>query len=566
MVVRQRNNTETIPSEVCQGSDSKSSGKAYGFSSSASESGSDTPTNSVSDETPRVILGTTTTVTHFAKVATLPSQTGKKYSSPENESPGEYCATSSTSTKIIRKSLFKPRVSRLDSRRMFTSTNGGRGWYVLFWLAMLCYIVRQFAVNFLETGYPIKGSAFPAISEGILELLVADMVVVSYSFTAFGWQKAITGGWIQPPDSMVAYVIQHLNQACLLFGVVVWLLYQEWTWVQTGVLLLHTMVIVMKMHSYSSSNRELAVTYKKLQELLVIHPDAITQSSQQQPGDRSPQDVPIASHTPDDRANVEPVLRTPDEDWNRRATDLMEALSADEVSYPYNVTLVNFVDYLFVPALVYELYYPRIPKIRLGYLVEKICATFGVFALLHVTFEDYIIPILAEIPRLNMVMTILELITPVMICYLLIFYIIFECICNVFAEITRFADRNFYDDWWNSTSFDEYSRKWNKPVHYFLLRHIYFYSIDTYRMSRRSATFLTFFLSSCLHELVLAMVAGRLRMYLFMLQMAQLPLIYLGRMPLFRRFPVLGNGLFWLGMISGPPLLAVLYCRENYLQ
>lgn len=28
-----------------------------------------------------------------------------------------------------------------------------------------------------------------------------------------------------------------------------------------------------------------------------------------------------------------------------------------------------------------------------------------------------------------------------------------------------FADREFYQDWWNSTSWDEFARKWNKPVH-----------------------------------------------------------------------------------------------------
>lgn len=38
----------------------------------------------------------------------------------------------------------------------------------------------------------------------------------------------------------------------------------------------------------------------------------------------------------------------------------------------------------------------------------------------------------------------------------------FECVCNGFAEFTRFADREFYQDWWNATSMDVFSRKWNK--------------------------------------------------------------------------------------------------------
>lgn len=33
--------------------------------------------------------------------------------------------------------------------------------------------------------------------------------------------------------------------------------------------------------------------------------------------------------------------------------------------------------------------------------------------------------------------------------------------------------RAFYDDWYNATSFAEFSRKWNKPVHEWLLRHVY---------------------------------------------------------------------------------------------
>ena len=41
--------------------------------------------------------------------------------------------------------------------------------------------------------------------------------------------------------------------------------------------------------------------------------------------------------------------------------------------------------------------------------------------------------------------------------YLLAFYVIFECVLNVFAEVTRFADRGFYDAWWNSTTLDQVS-------------------------------------------------------------------------------------------------------------
>jgi sterol O-acyltransferase len=46
-------------------------------------------------------------------------------------------------------------------------------------------------------------------------------------------------------------------------------------------------------------------------------------------------------------------------------------------------------------------------------------------------------------------------------------------------------------------------------------------------------------------------------MYLFMMQMAQLPMIAMGRLPFLRRYPTIGNISFWAGLIWGFPLLAI---------
>lgn len=35
---------------------------------------------------------------------------------------------------------------------------------------------------------------------------------------------------------------------------------------------------------------------------------------------------------------------------------------------------------------------------------------------------------------------------------------LFESILNLLAELTYFADRGFYGDWWNSVSWDEFAR------------------------------------------------------------------------------------------------------------
>ncbi|CAG8598840.1 12988_t:CDS:2 [Ambispora gerdemannii] len=232
-----------------------------------------------------------------------------------------------------------------------------------------------------------------------------------------------------------------------------------------------------------------------------------------------------------------------------------------KVSYPDNLTFSNFFDYLLIPTLVYEFEYPRTVKIRPWYVFEKALATLGTFLLLYVNTETYIIPVIPSAAE-SFTKAFLGMSFPFMVNYLLIFYIIFECICNLFAEISCFADRNFYDDWWNSATFDEYARKWNKPVHHFLLRHVYQTSIDSYKLSKRDASFMTFFLSSLVHELVMIVVSKKIRMYLFALQMFQLPLIWMGNLPAMRRRRWLGNAFFWFGMFAGPPLLGILYCCE----
>ena len=135
----------------------------------------------------------------------------------------------------------------------------------------------------------------------------------------------------------------------------------------------------------------------------------------------------------------------------------------------------------------------------------------------------------------------------------------FECVCQGFAEITRFADREFYRDWWNSTSMEEFSRNWNRPVHHFLLQHVYVSLIFRAGMSKSSASVFTFLLSSVFHEIVMIIVSGKIRGYLFAMQMSQIPLIMMARLEFIRSRPALANCLFWMGMVIGLPMLNILY-------
>lgn len=71
--------------------------------------------------------------------------------------------------------------------------------------------------------------------------------------------------------------------------------------------------------------------------------------------------------------------------------------------------------------------------------------------------------------------------------------------------------------------------------------------------------FVTFAFSAAAHELVMVVVTHKIRMYLFLMQLAQIPMILVGRLPAIKRNKTLGNVVFWLGLYAGFPLLCVAY-------
>lgn len=58
---------------------------------------------------------------------------------------------------------------------------------------------------------------------------------------------------------------------------------------------------------------------------------------------------------------------------------------------------------------------------------------------------------------------------------------------NGLAELTYFAHRDFFLDWWNMGSIDDFWRKWNRPVHQFLKRHIAMPLLESVNLSATSS-------------------------------------------------------------------------------
>lgn len=218
---------------------------------------------------------------------------------------------------------------------------------------------------------------------------------------------------------------------------------REWTWTAQVFLTLHTIVLLMKMHSYAFYNGHLSETERRLHAL--DEPSTASQAPAYQ--------YPSAGHSPfsEDRKRQEADQKSA---LPRLREDLAIELTSPmgSVTYPKNLTWANYADFLFCPTLCYELEYPRTDGIVWSELGYKVLATFGVIFLLVVTSEEFILPVMIEsATRLETVTSFSEiglilaesislLLFPFMITFLLVFLVIFEYVLGAFAEITcRFS-------------------------------------------------------------------------------------------------------------------------------
>lgn len=121
-------------------------------------------------------------------------------------------------------------------------------------------------------------------------------------------------------------------------------------------------------------------------------------------------------------------------------------------------------------------------------------------------------------------MAVLGVAVPCAYIWLAIFFGVFHAWTNFWGEVTRFADRRFYSDWWNAGNLAEYWRKWNYPIHNWLVRHVYFPLIRR-GFSESLSRLLTFTVSAIFHEYIIIGVFRTVNMIGFGAMIVNIPLI-----------------------------------------
>lgn len=176
--------------------------------------------------------------------------------------------------------------------------------------------------------------------------------------------------------------------------------------------------------------------------------------------------------------------------------------------YPNNITISNLVYFWWAPTLVYQPAYPRTDKIRWVFVSKRLGEVLCLSVFIWFASAQYATPVLrnsldkiASLDYPSILERLLKLSTISLVIWLAGFFALFQSFLNALAEVTRFADRSFYEPWWNSASLGTYWRTWNKPVYQFFRRHVYS-PMRSRGWSHKGASLLVFFLSAILHELL----------------------------------------------------------------
>lgn len=177
--------------------------------------------------------------------------------------------------------------------------------------------------------------------------------------------------------------------------------------------------------------------------------------------------------------------------------------------------LSKFVYFLFAPTLVYRDNYPRTTgPIKWKNVLVNLCEVAGCMLYTYCLFDRYCVPVFRSLRVRDLgLVRYIELVSisilPGALMQMMVFFSFLHSWHNATAELLNFGDRQFYLDWWNSTSFNEYYRTWNTLVHDWLYNYIY---RDLYIIFGKKykvfAQFGVIAISGLVHEYILSFTFG----------------------------------------------------------
>lgn len=248
---------------------------------------------------------------------------------------------------------------------------------------------------------------------------------------------------------------------------------------------------------------------------------------------------------------------------------LNRKIALDSLSiYPSNLNLKDMFKFMIFPTLNYELEFAQTERIRKRFLIKRIIELIILSQMDMALIQQWIVPTVSnsvmpfrQMQFSHMLERLLKLAIPNHVIWLIWFYLFFHSLLNIIAELTRFADREFYRDWWNSESVYYFWSNWNIPVHKWCARHLYV-PLMSLGFSKCQASTAVFLVSAFFHEYLVSVPLKMFRMWAFTGMLMQLPMARFVSSYFNNHF---ANVAVWVSLIIGQPLCILMYYHDYYV-
>mmetsp|Transcript_1339 Transcript_1339/g.1737 ORF Transcript_1339/g.1737 Transcript_1339/m.1737 type:complete len:401 (+) Transcript_1339:614-1816(+) len=224
----------------------------------------------------------------------------------------------------------------------------------------------------------------------------------------------------------------------------------------------------------------------------------------------------------------------------------------EALTYPKCLSVTNFTRFMIAPTFCYQVVFPLHKKRDYVQILKRLLQILVSLFLITFMFYQHILPVAVQsVPYFdegdyyNILVCVLEISISASYLWVVIFFLIFHAWTNFFAEVTRFSDRRFYSDWWNAGNLGEYWRKWNYPIHNWLVRHVH-YPMIRRGVSNDVSRFVTFLVSAVAHEYVVIGTFRVFNMLAFTFMIVNAPLMQLQRSLRDKVSKTVNNTMFWL--------------------
>jgi len=443
---------------------------------------------------------------------------------------------------------FKIRNSWLDLLIKQTKINESefKGFLNLIIVLSITYCFTLPISNYFKKGYFFKMGLFFRMFKDLSVFYLIWPLFHFWTYTAYLHEIMI----LRKFPKFICYMFNAISQYGILFFATYRCLKTDLQTPPTLYTLVQALIHFFKMHSYTYTNRDYRSYYLKYCRLKKDEINSI---------ENIPQKFKNNKNYIDDRNNLINDITGNDSNGDEKAESVEFQLIS---SYPNNINFKNFFYFLCAPTFCYQESYPSSGKFRPIYFILKVMKAFFCLTIIYYIYSESIEPVLPTILTTPLLLLLIELYFPITIFCMVCFYLIFECVLPGYAELASFGDRQFYDDWWNSTDLAEFNRRWNKIVHMFLHRHVYLECRNQYKCSKLVSTSMTFIVSAILHEYCLCVLIKLFRPMMFVMMLAQIPLLTIGRKYL--KNTTFGNLFFWFSNLLGVNLIFIIYNREYF--